>query len=69
MKTIDLILSSAKALVAAAVAGVAVGATAADDSVITTGEGWQIAAAFLTAFAATWLVPNTQRTKEDATSE
>lgn len=48
----------AKAIVSGAAAGAAAAVTAAQDSVITTGEGVTIALAVLGALGITWAVPN-----------
>lgn len=48
----------AKAIVAGVAAGAAAAVTAAQDSVVTTGEGVTIALAVLGAWGITWAVPN-----------
>lgn len=48
----------AKAIVSGLAAGAAAAVTAAQDSVITTGEGVTIALAVLGAWGITWAVPN-----------
>ena len=48
----------AKAIVSGLAAGAAATVTAAQDSVITTGEGVTIALAVLGAWGITWVVPN-----------
>lgn len=52
----------AKAITAGAVAAGGTIATAAADSVITSGEIWLIAGAFLGGLGLTWAVPNRQTT-------
>lgn len=52
------ISSVAKAVVSGIAAGSAALATAAQDSVLTTGEGVTIALAVLAAWGITWKVPN-----------
>lgn len=59
MKSISAYLPTiAKALVAALVAGVGAGATAAIDDTVTYGEWWMIAAAATGALGVVWAVPN-----------
>ncbi len=48
----------AKAVVAAAIAGLGAVGTALTDDVITTGEWWTVAAAVAGALGITWAVPN-----------
>lgn len=48
----------AKAIVAGVAAGAAAAVTAAQDGVVTTGEGVTIALAVLGAWGITWAVPN-----------
>lgn len=50
----------AKSIVGGLAAGAAAAVTAAQDSVITTGEGVTIALAVLGAWGITWAVPNRQ---------
>ncbi|MFF5795814.1 hypothetical protein [Streptomyces albogriseolus] len=52
------ISSVAKAITSGVAAGAAAAVTAAQDSVITTGEGVTIALAVLGALGITWFVPN-----------
>ena len=54
------ISSIAKAIVAGVAAGSAALATAAQDSVVTTGEGVTVALAVLGAWGITYVVPNRQ---------
>lgn len=54
----------AKAITAGAVAAGGTVATAAADGIITGGEIWLIAGAFLGGLGLTWAIPNKQATRE-----
>jgi hypothetical protein len=58
-----------KAIAAATVATGGTVAAALDDGVITSGEIWLIAGAFLGGLGLTWAVPNRQTAKHAAPSE